>query len=242
MKVLICGDLYYELKQEFAINSNYFADVIVLQTSIDEIKSMTIEKINGVSILFLSPELDDIISFAKWMNRVNPVCQLIFIGNSYTMLPKIYETKHAFFMVREKVHSEFHQAMRCAIHNYKAELDTKRISVYCGGIKCFILIEDIIFAEVLGRTLFIHTVQGNIYKTNCSLKKFSEKLPSWFVRTHNSYIVNKRQVSVLEYPECILRNGERIPVSSHYRQEVCRKLSVQNVIYDNRMTSYDINM
>lgn len=239
VKVLICRDLFQDLVQEFKTFSEYYGNIVLCETSMDEMRKMSIEKLIAVSIIFLTPESEDTVSFAKWINKVNSVCQLIFVGHDYSMLSRIYETKHAFFMLRDNIHTEMNQAMKCALHKLDVESNGTQISLYCGGIRHFILLNDIIFAEVMGRTLFIHTRQGTVYKTNCSLKKFSQNLPDWFIRTHNSYIVNRKQVLALEYPECILRNGEKIPISRHYRQEICARMDRQNESYDSEMTSYD---
>lgn len=110
MKVLICGDLFCELIQEFRTYSKYYGDVVPYQVSMDEMRKMPVEKIIAVSIIFLTPEPEDMISFAKWINKINSVCQLVFVGHDYSMLSRIYETKHAFFMLRENIHTELHQA------------------------------------------------------------------------------------------------------------------------------------
>ena len=46
------------------------------------------------------------------------------------------------------------------------------------------------------------------------LDNIEEQLKSfWFVRIHNRYLVNLKMISTIEKRECVLINGERIPVS-----------------------------
>lgn len=225
MKVLICGNQIDELIQELNRYSGEHDNVVSYQQVLTEsIWEMSQEKLSLFPIIIFVLETEGVIELAKQINKISPACQLIFAARDYGVLSQVYETKHAYFMLLENIGEELDRAMECALRNYDAEYSKNLLSLYCKGSRLFIRTDDIVFVEVMGRTLFIHTVHGDIYETNCSLKKFYDKLPSWFMRTHNSYVVNKKQVLVLEHPECVLRNGERIPVSRHYWQQVCEKM------------------
>lgn len=224
MKVLICGDQTEQLVQEIDTYDDGCSDLIPYPLTLEKVKTMSLEQLILFPIVIFVFNTDQVIETAKWINRMNPVCQLIFVGEDYGDLSRVYETKHTYFMLMDHVSVELKKAIRCALRNYDSICGDTLIPLYCKGIKHFILPEDIVYAEVWGRILSIHTVQGIVYKTNSSLKKFCERLPSWFIRTHNSYVVNKKQVFALDYPECILRNGERIPVSRHYRRVVDQRM------------------
>ncbi len=225
MKVLICGKQTDRLIQEFDRYSGQHDNLYSrIQIQMKEMWELSRNKLSKFSVVIFVLESEEMIELAKKINRMNPMCQLIFVGEDYTILSRVYETKHTYFMLLDNVEKDFGLAMDCAVHHYEQECSKSLISFYCKGSKTFILPDEIDFAEIMGRNLFIHTIKGNIYETNCSLKKFCEKLPSWFLRTHNSYVVNKKQVTALEYPECILRSGQRIPVSRHYRREVCQEM------------------
>lgn len=224
MKILICGEQTGRLVQEFSNDPENYKDLIPHSATLEEIKKMSLEQIAMFPIMIFVFNTDEIIEMAKWINRKNPVCQLIFVGKDYSELSKVYETKHTYFMLMDHVTEELKKAIQCALRNYDSLCGEMLIPLYCKGVKHFILPEDILYAEVWGRILSIHTVQGGVYKTNSSLKKLCERLPSWFIRTHNSYVVNRKQVCSFVYPECILRNGERIPVSRHYRPVVDKKM------------------
>lgn len=224
MNVLICGEQTECLVMEFNNNPESYRDLSPHLVTLEEMKKMSFDELNLFPILIFVLNTSQVIETAKWVNQINPMCQLIFVSEAYTDLPRVYETKHTYFMLIDHVHEQLKKAIGCALHNYDSLCGESLIPLYCKGIKHFILPQDIVYAEVWGRILSIHTVQGKVYRTNSSLKKFLERLPSWFIRTHNSYVVNKKQVFSLAYPECILRNGDRIPVSRHYRQVVDQRM------------------
>lgn len=228
MKILICGDPSEQLAEEIKKLPEMCGEWAVQPVTPEELKRMLPEKLVLVPVMLLVLDTEREIELAKWINKVSPVCQLVFVGKDYQLLSRVYETKHAFFLTWDQVSMDIKRALQCALRNYDSLCGRALIPLYCKGVKHFILPEDIVYAEVLGRILSIHTIQGDIYKTNCSLKRFCEKLPSWFIRTHNSYVVNRRQVLSFTYPECILRNGEKIPVSRHYRSGVDRKLETES--------------
>lgn len=227
MKVLICGGQTDKLIQEFDRYSRQHNNMYSrYQIQMEEMREISLDKLSVFSVIIFVLESEQMIELAKMINRVIPICQLIFAGKDYTILSRVYETRHAFFMLMDNLEKDFGRAMDCAVHNYERECSKNLISFYCKGSKLFILPDEIDFAEIMGRNLFIHTTKGNVYETNCSLKKFHAKLPSWFIRTHNSFVVNKKQVVALQYPECVLRSGARIPVSRHYRREVCQEMGL----------------
>jgi DNA-binding LytR/AlgR family response regulator len=52
------------------------------------------------------------------------------------------------------------------------------------------------------------------------LKEIKKRLPSLFVQTHRSFIVNLHYVFSLNTKDLELKNGMEIPVSSGYKMEI----------------------
>ena len=72
---------------------------------------------------------------------------------------------------------------------------------------------EILFIQVEGHYLKMRTVD-RVYEWKASLKEMLEKLdPVRFVQANRSAVVNLEFVSKITREECILENGEVIPVS-----------------------------
>jgi two-component system, LytTR family, response regulator len=61
----------------------------------------------------------------------------------------------------------------------------------------YILIEDILYIEKVGRKSIIHT-ENHQFETLESLQEIEERLPEFFYKTHRSYLVNLRKVVKIE--------------------------------------------
>lgn len=74
--------------------------------------------------------------------------------------------------------------------------------------------EEILYAEVTGKTLYVHTLADTSLLSGISLNIFEETLPSdSFFRCHRSYIVSLPAIRSIRRYEITLKNGETIPVS-----------------------------
>ena len=81
-----------------------------------------------------------------------------------------------------------------------------------------ILFEDILYAESLKDYVRIHTTESTIV-TKDKISDFEEKLPSYFFRTHRSYIVNSQKITAFTAQDIEIGNIE-IPIGISYKQNV----------------------
>jgi DNA-binding LytR/AlgR family response regulator len=81
-----------------------------------------------------------------------------------------------------------------------------------------ILLRDIVFAEILGRNLFIHLANDETISINKPLKKFTPPLlvDGRFAYCHRSIIVNMDFVETIRDNVAVLRTGQSIPISRRY--------------------------
>lgn len=89
----------------------------------------------------------------------------------------------------------------------------------CNGEVIKVKHDDIIYVEAQGH--YINIVSTNqSYELKGSISQVTEKLNSTdFFCTHRSYIVNCKHVEKINKADCLLSNGESIPVSrSNYQQ------------------------
>jgi two-component system LytT family response regulator len=79
-------------------------------------------------------------------------------------------------------------------------------------------VDDLDYLEADGDYVKLHTAQKAFLKEK-TMKYFEESLPSYFIRTHRSYIVNVNKVAKIELYEkenyrVYLKNGEMLKASS----------------------------
>ncbi|MEO6833721.1 MAG: LytTR family DNA-binding domain-containing protein [Chitinophagaceae bacterium] len=86
--------------------------------------------------------------------------------------------------------------------------------------------DNILFAQSDRSYTHFHLVEGKILTLSSPLKDYEDILPdSRFIRVHNSYLVNRSQVSRYDKAGILhLNNGAEIPVAVRKRDEVLRYL------------------
>lgn len=77
--------------------------------------------------------------------------------------------------------------------------------------------KDILYIESQNTSIYVHTVDGTVYRLYGKLKDYEEELAGkGFIRCHQSYIVNLKHVRSVEQ-KFVLNDGTQIPIR---RQEV----------------------
>lgn len=79
----------------------------------------------------------------------------------------------------------------------KESVRKNKLTIKSNNAFFYILIEDILYIEKVGRKSIINT-ENNQYETLESLHEIEERLPSHFYKTHRSYLVNLRKVVKIE--------------------------------------------
>lgn len=103
-----------------------------------------------------------------------------------------------------------------AIHR---ELRSSRLTFLVDGNTHVFHVHDILYAEVTGHRVFLHTASGKL-AYRASLKELAAQLPGrWFSMPHQSYIVNMLHVRSVSALSLSLTNGTEIPISRRKQQE-----------------------
>lgn len=83
-----------------------------------------------------------------------------------------------------------------------------------------VILQEILFIESVGNSIFIHLSTGKVIKARMSLVAMMEKLPSAdFVRVHRSFIVAKNKISGVCKTELKI-NQQIIPIGNTYLEEM----------------------
>ncbi|MDX1591469.1 MAG: LytTR family DNA-binding domain-containing protein [Balneolaceae bacterium] len=103
-----------------------------------------------------------------------------------------------------------------------ADLETDMISVRSNRQTEQLILDQIQYLESLGDYVKIHTTE-RVVTTRENISDFEESLPSYFIRTHRSFIVNQHHIDRFT-STFVLVNGSELPVSRTYKSTVMQAL------------------
>ncbi len=85
-----------------------------------------------------------------------------------------------------------------------------------------LLIANLTYLEVMGRSVFYHLNSGKTISCNESFSKISDKLLALgcFLKPHRSYLVNMKYLDTIKDNQITLLTGDRIPVAQGKTKEI----------------------
>ncbi|WP_271784503.1 LytR/AlgR family response regulator transcription factor [Aquimarina algiphila] len=101
------------------------------------------------------------------------------------------------------------------------EIDTISDHIFVNSNKRMIRVEfnNILFIDSIKDYVRIHTADDTII-TKDKISSFVEKLPSYFLRVHRSYIINTGKIASLTSKDVVLLGGMEIPIGASYKEIV----------------------
>ena len=143
----------------------------------------------------------------KWADS----CQIVFLSQDGAAALSCYQVHPAGFFVKPVAAEALSELLQWNRGLFLHDMDS--ITVVSARIHRKVLLADILYVTVSGRTSRIRLLQEQV-NTNCTLNQLADQLPpSRFFRCHRSYVVNGSHVRKLAGRTLELDNGEQIPVS-----------------------------
>lgn len=227
LHIVICDDdvavielLEKEIKEYtgdkvYIVNYN---NLFALETYICE------ETKNTVDAIYVSLDMDkNCIDTVKNIQREHRSIKIIFMSKEDSMVRKIFGVDPMFYLHKPLDTSYVKASIQKLIHQRENEIANASI-LYSqkNGRMLSVQCKDIIYFESNLRKVIIETKNGPISFYG-KLNEVEAKLPSTFLRIHQSYIVNMDEISVLSGSNITLSNGLSIAISrSKYNQVVER--------------------
>jgi two-component system response regulator LytT len=153
----------------------------------------------------------DGIGLAEKAKQLNPWIQIIFLVNQGNMTLDVYDVDHIYSLEEplnlEKLKVAFQKAIQ-KIDENRREL----IPIRKRGITYAIPLKKIEYIEKDRRLvhLYMGAAKHSVYAKFEDLKKYKR---DYFVRCHNSYVVNLIHVENMEDQHFLLKNGRKVPIS-----------------------------
>lgn len=171
-----------------------------------------------VDIIFLDIELgkENGVEIARRIRKENEECILIFITGYSEYVFHGYEVGALNYILKPYREQKIEEVLQEALYR----LDKKKerfISVMCGSSLIKLAAREIYYISSKLRKLTVRT-KDREWEFYGKLTDMEEKLPSDFVRIHQSYLVNMRHVERVD-KDSVLLKGQSLPVSKRCYQE-----------------------
>lgn len=164
-------------------------------------------------VLIIAAEPDSFggMKAAVEMKRCCPKMKIIFTAYRQSKITEIFQADPFYFLIKpiniRKLKAAIDKADRCV-----REEDRASFPVIFRGSIYRVKTQNILYFESDKRTVILHCIQEE-WKVYCKLDDIEAQVPGYFLRCHQSYLVNMNAVKFIE-PFCIeLLQGIQIPVS-----------------------------
>lgn len=137
--------------------------------------------------------------------------QVIYVTGHIEYCTRVYATDHVSFLLKPVRESDLRDALTRAAARLREQSECP-IRIRVGKTEYSVTPRDILYAESRGRISRIHTEHG-VIESYLKLDELAARLPSRFVRSHKSYLVNLAYVWRFQSTQMELSNGATVPVS-----------------------------
>lgn len=218
MNILVCDD---DLIISKSI-AEYIRKKFSHKVFVSENKHTTLDIINSENIDLLIIDIvlkdDNGIFLAEDIQKIQPNIKTIFItgyGNVY--YENIYEhiTPQG-FLEKPIQYNILNFFIKQAENEYKKKAAKLKISY--DFKEYLITVDDILYIQSYKRVCEIIT-NDKTYRCYKKLSDFLKELPEYFVRCHQSYIVNTKYIASYQSGQFTLTNGAIIPISDSYAKD-----------------------
>ncbi len=240
MKIVVVDDeknVRIVIKKLLALVSTDY-EVVGEAASVVEAKDVITK--TSPDLVLLDIELEDGTGFDLLKQIENPDFKLIFITafNEYAIRAFKFnaldyllkpidpeELKEAISKAKSTINSEneINLLLENLENNKKSEI--QKLVIKTTQRTYFLPINDILYFQSDGSYSKIITKDKNILASK-NLKHFQELVPEeLFIRTHQSYLVNKEHVAGLKGNNIVLKNNVEIPISVRRKKDIKKMLN-----------------
>ncbi len=227
LRIAICDDLRSERARLMPLLRDFFAA--------KGLDSETVEFESGEALceaftpgafglVFLDIFMDGMtgVETAKRLKAADPGCAVIFTTTSREHGADAFDVEAFYYLVKpydnEKLFSVLNKW-------YALFCEVKTVSLKCGRAYREVLIRDILYVEVMGRSSSVHTA-SEVIKTSVPLSAIEALLPEdGFCRPIRYCLVSLRHLQSVGEDSVTIDNGERCALSRRERDNIKNQLA-----------------
>ena len=166
------------------------ADIIIMEIGLDEE--------NGIGV-------------ARQVRELFGDIRMIFTTAFLDCVEDIFEADPVGLLVKPVRQERLCEAVERALGQIE-EKESQMVVLTSKSFIARVRAEDICYVESERRVLTVHSLEEDI-RVNMKLSDLEESLPDYFIRTHQSYLVNMRQIRRFSSRGVELQDGRNLPVS-----------------------------
>ena len=209
-----------------------FSNLEVVATCNNALKGFEVLKSQEVDLVFLDIQMPMLTGIEFLKSLSNPP-RVIFTTAYREYAIESYELDVVDYLLKPISFDRFFKAINkyfkvvetksvTVVAESKLDDSTRHIYVNMNKKHYKILFADILYAESLKDYVRIHTLDASII-TKDKISDFEKKLPSSFLRTHRSYIVNQSKITAFTAQDIEIGDIE-IPIGISYKKGVLEVL------------------
>lgn len=151
------------------------------------------------------------IDAAQKLYRRNQPCMIIFVTALPEYVYDAFEVEAVDYLIKPLDKKRLYSTLDRMCRRIEKK-GGKSLLVKGAGWCKSVRIRDILYCEVFGRKVYIHTT-GEVIEYYCRLEQLEHQLGAGFFRCHRSCLVNLKHVHGYENGMAIIENGSQVPVS-----------------------------
>lgn len=176
----------------------------------------TLEKGSRFDLYFLDiimPSFTGIDS-AKEIRRFDKNAPIIFFTSSSEFALESYSVKAINYVLKPITREKLFFTLDDVLDHIKIDKDNMIIVKSNEGIQK-ILVNNLVFAEVIGRSVLYHLVSGKVIECIDAFSSVCDNLLKYgcFVRPHRSYIINMQYINTISNSHVTLQTLSSIPIA-----------------------------
>lgn len=222
LKILICDDDPIILERLLHISRDTLSpswNTSFLCTTDPASPSVTVEDIQ-IAVLDIVLVNENGILLAQKLLQQNPDCQIVFVSGYPRYVSDVYDVPHLGMVLKDQLELQLPKFLLRAVKSLQM-LQEKTLSVPVNRSLLQLNLSSILYLERRAHTTSVYLITGKEIRTRAKLGELlSQVCVEWLCRCHVSYVVNLCHVASLEGRSFILVNGEHIPISRVYLQNV----------------------
>ena len=167
-----------------------------------------------IAVLDIQMDGMDGIELAHRLNELAPECRIIFLTSYLSFAPDVYETRHAYFVLKNQISERIGAALHKALLTLPD--DELCLRFKSGGAARLLPVREVLYLERRLHKTRIATTSEEAFTQTAPQELVSALPEGLFIHCHQSFWVNREHISELAKGVFVLTDGERIPISRTY--------------------------
>lgn len=168
----------------------------------------------NINVLFLDIQMKgmDGMETARKLRSRNFRGFLIFITVLKEMVFQSFEVQAYDYLVKPVEEKKFAGTMERLLLSM-SNVNEEKLLVQKGYERSIISFDDIIFAEIIDRKVYLHLTSAEVVDFYDRIENLEERLDSRFFRCHRSYLINLQYLKSYKNGVAYMETGKEIPIS-----------------------------